>query len=239
MREKPLIGITATQEKGDAPASYQIGRHYIKGVARAGGIPIILPLLQSEEQILDMSHHLDGLLMSGGVDMDPMLFEEEPHPKMGRIDPERDYFEKKILEKMVEQQKAVFGICRGCQIINLVMGGTIYQDLPAQKGGELVKHSQNAPRWYPTHSVKIESDSCLKGVFAAEKIRVNSYHHQAVKDPAPGFKSTALAPDGVIEAIEYQKDQFILGVQWHPEQLWEKDEATLELFRVFVKKARR
>ncbi len=238
MEEKPLIGVTATQEKGDAPSNYQIGRHYINGVARAGGIPIILPLIQNEEQIQELAFRLDGLLMSGGVDMDPMLFGEEPHPKMGRIDPERDFFEKTMLEKMLQQEKAVFGICRGCQIINLVMGGTIYQDLPAQKGGELVKHSQNAPRWYPTHSVKVKSGSDLIDVFADETIRVNSYHHQAIKDVAPGFTATAHAPDGVVEAIEYQKDQFILGVQWHPEQLWERDEATLELFRMFVNKAR-
>ncbi len=239
MNKKPLIGITATQEKGDNPPNYQIGRHYVKGVARAGGTPVILPLLQEKDQIREMAESLDGLLISGGVDMDPLLFGEEPHPKMGRIDPERDFFEKTILEFFVDQGKAVFGICRGCQVINLVLGGTIYQDITAQLDRELVKHSQQAPRWYSTHSISLESGTLLEKAFGQKSALVNSFHHQAVKEPAPGFVVTAEAVDGVVEAIEQKKGQFILGVQWHPEHLWEADEKTLALFQMFIEHARR
>ncbi len=238
MSKKPLIGITSTQEKGDNPPNYQIGKHYVKGVAKAGGIPVILPLLQEENEIKEMAKNLDGLLISGGVDMDPMIFAEEPHPKLGRVDPERDYFEKTILESFMEQGKAVFGICRGCQIINLVLGGTIYQDITAQIDKDLIKHSQNAPRWHATHSIEIEKGTLLEKIFSGNSAKVNSYHHQAVKEPAPGFIVSARAKDGVIEAIESKDNQFLVGVQWHPEHLWEKDEKTFKLFQMFVNQAR-
>jgi len=239
VNKKPLIGITATQEKGDSPASYQIGRHYVKGIAAVGGTPVILPLLQDKEQIKEMAKRLDGLLISGGVDMDPLIFGEEPHPKMGRIDPERDFFEKNILENFLEEDKAVFGICRGCQIINLVLGGTIYQDITSQMDSELIKHSQNAPRWYPTHSIEVEKGSKLSKVLGDGKIKVNSFHHQAIKEGAPGFFVSARAADGVVEAIESKNGQFLVGVQWHPEHLWERDQKTLALFRMFIDHSRR
>ncbi len=239
MKSKPLIGITSAMEKGDNPFSYVLGRNYVKGIAKAGGNPVILPCFGEEDNIQDIAETLDGLLLSGGVDIDPLLFGEEPHPKVGRIDPVRDLYEKTLIDLIIERKKPILGICRGCQELNLFMGGSIFQDLDSQRDGELIKHIQNAPRWHPTHSISVENGFLLTKIYPDLKGKVNSFHHQAIKDPAPDFKISCFSPDGVVEAIEYQKDQFIIGVQWHPEHLWEGDPASLELFKIFVEETRR
>lgn len=234
MSRKPLIGITMSAEKGDFPSQQFLGKQYCQAIYQAGGIPVALPLITAEDNIVATAAILDGLMISGGVDVNPLLFNEEPHPQNGRIDPVRDEMELAFIELFMQQKKAMFGICRGCQIITLALGGKIYQDLKEQKGGELLKHSQDAPRHLPTHSITISPNSKLSLVFKSDKIIVNSYHHQAISQPAPNFIVAAESSDGVIEAVEHSLDQYIVGVQWHPEHLWQKDPNTLALFKQFV-----
>ncbi len=234
---KPLIGVTSSQDKGDCPDTYFSGKMYSKAVIAAGGIPVILPITDDRELIAELAARIDGLLLIGGVDIDPRLYGEEPHPKLGRIDSQRDYFELELVKLMFEYKKAIFGICRGSQILNIAFGGTLYQDIAGQFKNE-IKHTQDGARWYPTHTVEIKGGGTLAQAFPAGKAEVNSYHHQSIKEIAPGFMVAALAPDGVVEALECIEHPHIFGVQWHPEHLWQRDQGIFKLFQYFVAQAR-
>lgn len=238
MSKKPLIGITPSLEEGEDLQNIQLSSLYSQALAAAGGLPLILYPFQEKGLIEEVLTRIDGLLLSGGVDPDPLLFQEEPLPQMGRIDPYRDFFELEAVKGIFHLKKPCLGICRGCQIMNIALGGTIVQDISSEKERDPLKHAQKAPRWYPTHSVKLQRGSILREIYPTSTITVNSFHHQAVKEPAPLFQATAFAPDGTIEAIEYTEDPFIVGVQWHPENMWQKDKGTRELFRYFVDQAR-
>jgi len=233
MGRRPLIGITAWYDY-DTESTY-IKRGYIEGVNIAGGLAILLPPAPGKDRVLDMVQRCDGFLLSGGGDIDAKYFNERNLPFNGELSPYRDPMEIIITREAVKQNKPIFGICRGIQIMNVALGGTIYQDIHSQiKDRQLYKHQQEAPKWYPIHRIKIENDSKLKEWFGQEYVEVNSFHHQAVKDVAEGFKVSARAGDGIIEAIEYTGHKFAVGVQWHPELMWQKNELFLRLFRQFV-----
>jgi putative glutamine amidotransferase len=185
------------------------------------------------ERILPL---LDGLLLSGGVDIDPVHFGEPPLPGMGEIAPERDAFELDLTKRSIQADLPVLAICRGIQVLNIAAGGNIYQDIPSQLT-DTIKHSQLAPRWYASHQVAVERGTKLAGIFPTEAIGVNSFHHQAIKNLAPGFKVNAMAPDGIIEGIESNSNKFVVGVQWHPEGMWEKYPQMLNLFRALVQES--
>ncbi|MFD2172040.1 gamma-glutamyl-gamma-aminobutyrate hydrolase family protein [Tumebacillus lipolyticus] len=232
---KPLIGVTGYLHPLSREVSgVFVGEGYTNALAEAGAIPLAIPFLEKEEHVRALAQKLDGLLLGGGVDMDPTLFGEQPVPGNGEMCPERDWLETILFDEMQDQGKPVLGICRGVQVINVLMGGTIYQDLPSQKVGELIQHNQNAPRWFGAHHVNITAGSQLHEIFGAISIRTNTYHHQAVRDVAPGLVVSGVAEDGVIEAIERQDGPFLVGVQWHPENMWRKDSAVLRLFEAFV-----
>ncbi len=178
---------------------------------------------------------VDGILLTGGVDLDPMLFNEEPRPDLGRLDPYRDFFEFHLTEIALKKDIPILGICRGCQILNVVAGGTVIQDITTTFGKEnILKHQQRAPRWYPTHSVEIKEGSKLEKIFGCNELKVNSFHHQAIKEPGPGFIASAHAKDGVIEAIEGIDYHYAVGVQWHPELMWEHYSLFVKLFRSLI-----
>lgn len=238
MSRRPIIGITPSLEEENELQNIQLNYIYAAALVEAGGLPVILPPFQEKGLIQECLTRIDGLLLSGGVDVDPLLFQEEPHPRMGRIDPYRDFFELEAVRGIWELKKPCLGICRGCQVINMALGGSIFQDLELQKKEGLLKHTQQAPRWYPTHSVTVKDGSLLHRIYGHSRLVVNSFHHQVVKEPPPHFQIAAWAPDGIIEAIEHTRDPFIIGVQWHPETLWEKDEKTRDLFRYFVNQAK-
>ena len=170
-----------------------------------------------------------------GVDIDPLHWGEEPLRQMGRIDPSRDASELALASRALSGGTPVLGICGGVQMLAVAGGGSLWQDLPSQVPGSL-KHDQNAPRWYPTHTARLVPGSQLASWFGGE-VRVNSYHHQAVRDVPPAFVVTASAPDGVIEALEHQSHPFAVGVQWHPETMWNHDQNFDQLFRAFVQAA--
>lgn len=232
MRNRPLIGITAglnDQEK------YQVlSRYFMEAITSQGALPVMLPLTTDEKLLQSYVDELDGFLFSGGADVDPLLFGEYQHPACGSICPLRDEHELTLARLLLKQgSKPVLGICRGLQVLNIALGGDIYQDLPAQYDGNLIAHRQKQPSYYPSHPVDVAADSLLHRICGSEKLMVNSLHHQAIRKVGQ-WQTCATAPDGVIEAAELPGHPFFLGVQWHPERLYESDSAAKALFSAFV-----
>jgi putative glutamine amidotransferase len=230
---KPIIGITAgyDYEKN----TMYLNEGYYEAINKCGGAALAIPLTTDESVLMGILDNCNGILISGGPDVDARLYGEGNMPCNGDISPIRDTLELFIVKKAVEKNIPLFAICRGIQILNVAMGGTLYQDIYKQNNEEsILKHSQSAPKWYPTHEIIIKKDSWIGKAFKNEKATVNSFHHQAVKQPAEGFEVTAKAEDGIIEAIEYTQNRFCVGVQWHPELMWKNNEEYLNLFREFV-----
>ncbi|MDI3534785.1 MAG: putative glutamine amidotransferase [Thermosediminibacterales bacterium] len=231
---KPYIGITCGHD-WDKNMIY-INENYCRAVEAAGGSPVLIPPLDDEVLIDRMFDIADGILIAGGPDVDPVFFGEEPRPQNGKISPIRDKTELRLAYKAVSENKPIFGICRGMQVLNIACGGSIYQDIFSQiKNVDVLKHTQNAPDWYGTHTVKINKNSRLFKILGVHELRVNSFHHQAVKTLAKGFAANAYSSDGIIEGIEKTGDGFAVGVQWHPEEMWEKEPRFLNLFEALVK----
>lgn len=230
---KPLILVTAAYDYEKNISS--IKNAYCEALIEAGAAPVLLPVSLNNDLLDVYIDECDGLMVTGGPDVDAAYYGENNMLYNGEISPHRDYMELELIKRAVLNNKPVLGICRGMQVINVAMGGTLYQDIHEQiKVKELIKHSQNAPRWYTTHQIVIEKYSFMWEVFNAERVSVNSYHHQAAKDIAPDFKITASSEDGIVEAIEYSKSCFIVGVQWHPEDLWQKNPSHHQLFKKFI-----
>lgn len=233
---KPLIGITASLLQESNREWLWNTSDYFRAVQRAGGIPVLLPFCQSEDEAAEILDRIDGLLLSGGGDMDSLLYGEEPHPKNGTISPERDVTELAMTAVALRRQMTILGICRGHQVLAVAAGGTLVQDIPAQVPGA-IKHRQEAPRWYPTHTVKAAEGSRLAALLGAD-FKVNSYHHQSIKAVPPGWVTSAVAPDGVIEAIEHPEAKFMLAVQWHPENMAGQSDQFAALFEAFIAASR-
>lgn len=229
---RPVIGITSNYTNGDAALR---DRYYTQVVA-AGGTPVIIPPVANKDVIIGTLDRIDGLLLTGGGDYNPLWAGEEPLPQLHGINSERDLPELLLTRLAFNRQIPMLGICRGIQTLALALGGTLMQDIaqgmPA--AARLLKHSQEADRQEPTHSVSIEPDSILYGIYGTRRLYVNSFHHQAVQDPGKRFRVTAQAPDGVAEAIESTEFKSVLGVQWHPE--WLQQEG-LKLFEWLVGQA--
>lgn len=223
----PIIGVTATlKEDLDSVAHRPLGffvradLDYVEGVRGGGGAPVVLPPIV--EMAGEMVRNIDGLLLSGGSDLDPSYYGEEPLPELDVTIPERDAFEMALLEHALEREIPVLGICRGLQVINVALGGTLYQDLPSQVAANgLIAHRQQSPKWQWTHEVEVSGGSNIARIMEAGELRVNSYHHQAIKDLAEDLVAVAHASDGVIEAVEYPdlSRQWLVGVQWHAEAM--------------------
>jgi putative glutamine amidotransferase len=244
----PIIGITATlKEDVDAVAERPLGRFvradldYVDGVAGAGGVPVVLPPTGDETAAETVIRSLDGLLLSGGSDLDPGYYGEEPVPELGVTLPERDAFEMTLVGLALRRGMPVFGICRGMQVLNVALGGTLYQDLPSQWERDVLKHRQDTPKWQPTHEVRVEDGSYVAGVMDREVVKVNSYHHQGVKDLARGLLATGRSSDGVVEAVEAVdvSERWLLGVQWHAEAMRGAGPQQESLFEAHVLAAKR
>lgn len=207
-----------------------VPRPAVNAVLNAGGIPVGLPYLP-DDRVGFLLDKLDGIIFTGGPDIDPTFMDEEPIPELGRTDRYRDSFEIALAKGAVTRNMPILGICRGAELINIALGGTIYQDLGVQYAGKLIKHHQAAPGDLPTHHVEV-FDSFLRSSVGSNPF-VNSRHHQAIKEVAPNLKVVAKAPDGVIEAIE-NKDASIQAVQWHPENMWEKSTSQFSLFKDYI-----
>ncbi|MEW8956733.1 gamma-glutamyl-gamma-aminobutyrate hydrolase family protein, partial [Clostridium sp.] len=208
---------------------------YVKSVIKAGGIPVILPLINNEDDIKSQLDMVDGVIMSGGHDVNPLLYGEEPSQKLGGILPKRDDFDIKLIKLAMNMKKPLLGICRGHQILNVANGGSLYQDLSFIEGC-YVKHDQGSLTNIPTHTVNTKEGTRLREILG-EEIHTNSFHHLAVKDVAEGFMACAFAKDGVVEAIEKLGEEFVMGIQWHPEMMAEENENMLSVFRKLIEEA--
>ena len=210
---------------------------YMRGVEHAGGHAALLSLTENEESWEDACHMYDGFVFTGGQDVAPSLFGQEKIPECGYQAPIRDNQEIWMLRRLKELGKPVLGICRGLQVMNVAFGGTLIQDIPVQRPSRVV-HLQQMPYELPHHQVTIRRDSLLFSLVEKEHLSVNSMHHQAVLDVANGFIVTALAEDGLVEAIELPDQQFFLGVQWHPEHMWQDYTSAREIWRGLVNACR-
>ncbi len=209
---------------------------YILSVIKNGGIPLIIPFTEDLEVVKEQISNVDGLILSGGHDVDPAFYGEEPSQKLGEIFPERDIFDFELIKCAKEKNIPILGICRGYQIINVYHGGSLYQDLSYNKDC-YVKHWQAHSPKLVTHSVELDKDSILYKLFNENEIRVNSFHHQIIKDVGKGFKVTATAKDGVIEAIESTEYKYLVGVQWHPEMLHSSVDKMNNIFKSLIEEA--
>ena len=233
-RRLPVIGITGNYED----LCCKLGRGYYQSVIRAGGVPVIIPPSADKEVLMGTLDHVDALILSGGADINPLWTGEDPVPGLHGINRERDLPELLITRLAYNRQLPMLGICRGIQTLAVALGGKVCQDLGSEesrvKGEKLgVKHSQDADRSEPTHSVTIEADSTLYNIYKETAIHVNSFHHQAVSEPGERFRVVATAADGIVEAMESTEYKSILGVQWHPECM----EEGLPLFQWLVGEA--
>lgn len=222
---RPLIGITTNYVDGDAT----LRDRYYKQVVDAGGTPMLIPPVSDPEVIINTLENIDGLLLTGGGDHNPLWAGEEPQKELHGINATRDLPELLITRLAFNRQIPMFGICRGMQTLAFALGGRVAQDINAT-----LKHSQEADKSEPTHSVILSPESMIRDIYGTEQIFVNSFHHQAISDTGPHFKATASSPDGIIEAMESTEHKLILGVQWHPE--WLGDEGQ-KLFKWLVNRA--
>lgn len=244
----PIIGVTATlKEDVEDAATRPLGRFvrsdfdYVEGVAQAGGVPLVLPPVAGAWGVESIIDTLDGLLLSGGSDLHPSYYGEEPIPELDVTIPERDEFEMALLEVALRRDVPVFGICRGMQVLNVALGGTLYQDLPSQVGPDLLRHRQESPKWQPTHEVEFYARTRTAEISGSRVIKVNSYHHQAIKDLSDDLIPSACSSDGLVEAVESRNlsDQWIVAVQWHAEAMREAGEEQRRFFEDHVAEAER
>lgn len=210
-QSKPVIGITANYDDGKS----MLAEGYYKKVVAAGGVPLLIPPMDDTDTIINTLDRIDGLILSGGGDYNPLFCGEEPSPRLHSINGERDLPELLITRLAYNRQIPMMGICRGIQTLAMALGGTVRQDIGDTEG--LIKHSQDAHRSVPTHSVSVCDDSVLHHIYGSRTLYVNSFHHQAVGEPGDKFRVVARSSDGVVEAMESTEMKSIIGVQWHPE----------------------
>jgi putative glutamine amidotransferase len=236
----PLIGITTSVTVDKTPERAYVNGAYIRAVQAAGGIPVLLTPHFTPEVQAALWRRLDGLLLTGGGDIEPARFGEAGHPSVADVSPARDDLEFGLTRRAVTEDLPLFAICRGIQVLNVALGGTLVQDIPSEWPNALT-HSQTAPRHEATHAVKIMGEGTLLGrVLGALEVEVNSMHHQAIKQLGDGLREVAWAPDGIVEGVEMPGDErFVLGVQGHPEELVPHDPAARNLFEALVAAARR
>lgn len=230
---QPIIAITTKLEDDHLPR-LTVKKNYVDAVVNAGGIPILVPLLKDNAQIAILCSVVDGILLPGGGDIDPVYFNGKPHQSIYGQNADLDHLELELIHHAREQSIPLLGICRGCQVINVAFGGTLYTDIPTQFETDL-NHSSKRYKDLP-HQVNIVNDTRLHRIVQSSTIQVNSLHHQAIENVGLGLIVNAIANDGLIEGVEIPGDTFLVGVQWHPEALPE-DESSRTIFANFLQAA--
>jgi putative glutamine amidotransferase len=234
---RPRVGITMRLEL--ETDRFYLARYYSEAVEAAGGLPVHIPLIPRPDFVKHVVADLDGLLLPGSnSDVDPQRYGREPHPQLGAVHPEKDETDLLALAEVDRRAMPLLAICFGLQSLNVSRGGTLIQDIVSQHPGA-IKHEQGAPRDRHSHRVRLLEDSVIGQLAKGETAPVNSHHHQAIETLGKGLLATAWAPDGIVEAVEDPRgDRFVMGVQWHPEIGWEKDDFSQALFNRFISEAR-
>lgn len=247
MSRRPVIGIpTQTLQSlggvaAEIPPSWVMSQRYVSTLTEAGGVPWLIPLVDVDT-LRAVFDQLDGVFLPGGADIDPVSYAAEPHKLCDKTDPNRDRVELLLARWALPEGKPILGVCRGLQLINVAAGGTLYQDL-AEQCSDSMKHDyfpfggSGHTRDYLAHDVRIAAGSRLAATFGRTTVKVNSMHHQGIRDLGDGLVATAWAPDGLVEGIEGEAGAYLVGVQWHPESLTECDDCAGKLFAEFVEAA--
>ncbi len=237
MGNAPLIGVTTSITVDKEPERAYVNSTYLHAIQHAGGMPVLLPPQLSASSSERLARGLDGVLLTGGGDIDPAVFGEARHPTPYEVAPARDALELWAVRIALDRRLPILAICRGVQVLNVALGGTLYQDVGSDPGTEL-RHSQEASRDQPTHKVVVKPGSRLAETLGTDEIEVNSMHHQAVKALGAGLGAVAWAPDQIMEGLELSdRSRFVLGVQWHPEELVAHSEPARRLFTALVRAA--
>ena len=240
MSIRPLIGYPArsglitTEPAGSTVPRFANNESYAYAIAHAGGAPVMIPSIPDDDVLAAIYASLDGLLLTGGPDLDPARYGQERHHLTDAGDPRMEHAEVYLTKQALADGLPVLGICRGCQVLNVVGGGTLRQHVSDEVGGEIAHPDYLHARDYLGHTVRVDAESRLGRVVGRHETPVNSMHHQAVRDLAPGFRATAVAPDGLVEAIERPGLSFVMAVQWHPEELYRKEGSQAAIFRAFI-----
>jgi len=236
--DAPLIGVSTSITVGTSPERAFVNSAYLRAVQQAGGVPVALPPQLSRASLERLGARLDGLLLTGGGDVDPALFDEAPHSTLSDVAPIRDGLEIVALHLALDRGLPVLAVCRGLQVLNVALGGSLYQDLATLHGTQ-TPHSQKEPREQPTHKVKVTPESRLARTLGVDELEVNSMHHQAIKTLGRGLTAVAWAPDQIVEGAELDDPaRFVVGVQWHPEELVGHSDEARRLFATLVALAR-
>lgn len=236
---QPLIGVSTSITVGEYPERAYVNSAYLRAVEQAGGIPVLLPPQLSASARDTLWRRLDGLVLTGGGDIEPGRFGEAAHPKTTLVSGDRDALELELVDRALRDDVPLFGICRGLQVLNVALGGSLHQHIP-DAVGDRVQHSQTDKRHVATHPVKLLAEGTRLGrILGTSELAVNSFHHQALKRLGRGLREVAWAPDQVIEAVEHEDERrFVVAVQWHPEDLVEHDATARALFTAVVDAAR-
>lgn len=230
---KPIIGLCSSYEKDENHDRIFLNHEYLEAIRYFGGMPLVIPAEAGEEEQAFLLSQCDGLILTGGDDIDPALYGEQILNDTVKIAPVRDAGEARLCRMATERDLPILGICRGLQFLNVYFGGTLYQDIPAQLP-QAVGHSMEKPDHRTCQECLVTPDSPLAQWTGRETIGINSHHHQCIKDLAPGFSVMGRCADGVVEAVWKPDMRFLCAVQWHPERIWDIEENSAQIFRAFI-----
>ena len=236
-RKMPVIGLTSSFMVKEENEHIFLPKSYFESIRHFGGIPLLIPVFAREEELNYLLDQCDGLILTGGDDIDPVLFGETVLNDTVVIAPERDSQEGKVIDMALSRNLPILGICRGIQMLNVHLGGTLWQDIPAQIPSD-VAHRMEKPYHRASHLCILEADTPLRELCEADVIGVNSHHHQAVKALAPGFVSMGCSEDGIVEALYDPSRPFLWAVQWHPERIWDIEPSSAKIFEAFIEASR-
>jgi putative glutamine amidotransferase len=234
--KRPAVGVTIENARKENEV-FRLREDYVRAVESAGGLPLVLAPGRPQD-VGDLLDHVGALVLTGGADIDPTLYGEERRPEVKAVFPDRDAFELALCREALRRDLPLLAICRGHQVLNVATGGTLVQDIPSQIPGAGA-HESDAERWQTCHEVEILPETRLREILGTERVAVNSFHHQSVKQLGRELVLSARSPDGVVEGIEMprQSRRFVLGVQWHPESFWDHTPHFQPLFEALVRAA--